>query len=56
LSESLAFKTSLQLLFDNQPSLLRVPFLDGFGVPTGNVSTPGAKVDSVLTLTLVITL
>jgi len=56
LSESLAFKTSFQLLFDNQPSLLQVPLLDDLGAPAGNVSTPGDKVDSVLTLTLVITL
>ena len=55
LSERLAFKTSLQLLFDNQPSLLDVPLLDAGGVATGtNVLTPGDEVDSVLTLTLVI--
>jgi len=56
LSESLAFKTSFQLLFDNQPSLLQVPLLDDLGAPTGNVSTPGDKVDNVLMLTLVVTL
>ena len=57
LSETLALKTSLQVLFDNQPSLLGVPLLDGLGVPTGTqVPTPGDEVDTVLTLTLVITL
>ena len=55
LSERLAFKTSLQLLFDNQPSLLSVMLHDPGGVATGtNVLTPGDKVDNVLTLTLVI--
>ncbi len=55
LSERLAFKTSLQLLFDNQPSLLSVPLFDGGGTPTGsNVLTPGDEIDSVLTLALVI--
>ena len=57
LSESLALKTSLQLLYDKLPSLLGVPLFDGLGVPTGtNVLTPGDKVDSILTLTLVIKL
>ncbi len=57
LSERLALKTSLQLLMDNQPSLLAVPLLDGGGTPSGTtVLTPGDKVDSILTLTLVITL
>jgi len=57
LSEKLAFKTSLQLLFDNQPSLLPVPLLDLSGEATGTVIlTPGDKVDSMLTLTLVIKL
>lgn len=57
MSERLALKTSLQLLMDNQPSLLAVPLVDGGGTPTGtNVLTPGDKVDSILTLTLVITL
>lgn len=55
LSERLAFKTSLQLLFDNQPSLLSVPLFDGGGTATGtNVLTPGDELDTVLTLTLVI--
>ena len=57
MSERLALKTSLQLLYDRQPSLLGVPLFDGGGVPTGsNVLTPGDEVDSILTLALVITL
>jgi putative salt-induced outer membrane protein YdiY len=57
LTESLAFKTSLQLLFDNRPALLDVPLVDGSGVPTGTrVSTPGEKLDRLLTLTMVIKL
>jgi len=57
LSGTLALKTSLQLLFDNQPSLLAVPLFDGGGLPVGtDVLTPGDDIDSVFTLTLVITL
>lgn len=57
LSESLAFKTSLQLLFDNRPALIEVPLVDGTGAPTGTrVSTPGRKLDRLLTLTMVIKL
>ncbi|MDH3207325.1 MAG: DUF481 domain-containing protein [Gemmatimonadota bacterium] len=57
LSEALAFKTSLQLLYDRQPALLSVPLVDGTGVPTGLTgSTPADEVDNILTFTLVITL
>jgi putative salt-induced outer membrane protein YdiY len=57
LSERLALKTSLQLLYDHLPSLLKVPLLDAGGTPTGStVSTPGDKFDRILTLTLVIKL
>jgi len=57
LSEALAFKTSLQLLFDNQPALISVPLFTGGGVPTGtNVLTPGDELDTVLTVALVIKL
>jgi putative salt-induced outer membrane protein YdiY len=56
LSQSLAFKTSYQLLFDHQPALLKLPLFDTGGTPTGDVLSPGDKVDSVLTVTLVITL
>lgn len=57
LSQKLALKTSLQLLFDNLPSQLGVPLLGAGGTPTGTtVTTPGDKVDRILTLTLVIKL
>ncbi len=57
ISEGLALKTSLQILFDSQPSLLRVPLVDGAGATTGqDVLTPGRRIDSVVTLTLVIKL
>lgn len=55
LSDRLAFKTSLQLLFDNQPALLSVPLFDGGGTATGdNVLTPSNDLDSVFTVALVI--
>jgi len=54
---ALAFKTSLQVLFDNQPALLGVDLFDGSGSPTGStVLVPGDEVDTVLTVALVITL
>ena len=57
LSEALAFKTSLQLLFDNQPASVRVPLVDGTGTPTGTtVLAPSDEVDTVLTVALVIKL
>ena len=57
LSQKLALKTSIQLLYDHLPSLQRVPLVDGGGSPTGTtVSTPGDKLDRILTLTLVIKL
>ncbi|NNF13432.1 MAG: DUF481 domain-containing protein [Gemmatimonadetes bacterium] len=57
MSDRLALKTSLQLLFDNKPSLLGVPLFDGGGAPTGTtVLTPSDEIDSVVTLTLVIKL
>jgi len=57
LSDRLELKTSLQLLFDNQPSLLSVPLFDTGGNPVGSdVLSPGDKTDRILTLTLVIAL
>jgi hypothetical protein len=57
LSEALAFKTALQLLFDNQPALIAVPLVDAGGTPTGaDVLAPGDEVDTVLTVALVIRL
>lgn len=54
LSEALALKTSLQLVFDNQPALIAVPLS---GAPAGTtVLTPSDEVDTVLTVALVITL
>ena len=41
LSERLALKTSVQILYDKQPSLLPVPFFDAGGTQTGQVLTPG---------------
>ena len=56
LSERLALKTSVQILFDNQPSLLSVPLFDAGGAAAGTVATPGDKFDNIVTLTLVIRL
>jgi putative salt-induced outer membrane protein YdiY len=57
LSQKLALKTSVQLLYDHLPSLLSVPLVDGGGAPTGAmVSTPGDKLDRIFTLALVIKL
>lgn len=56
-SESLALKTSLQLMYDRLPSLLSVPLVDGGGSPTGTtVLSPGDSLDTVFTFTLVIKL
>jgi hypothetical protein len=56
ISEGLALKTSLQLLYDALPANIPVPLLDGGGTEIGTVSTVGEEIDSVLTLTLVIRL
>jgi putative salt-induced outer membrane protein YdiY len=48
MSERLALKTSLQILFDNQPSLTAVPLGDS------EVLTPLDKVDSIFTVALVV--
>jgi putative salt-induced outer membrane protein YdiY len=57
LNERLAFKTSLQLLYDHKPSNIGVPLFDAGGNPTGqNVLTPGEELDHIVTLTLVIKL
>ena len=56
-NSTLALKTSLQLLWDNVPALISVPLETTGGTPTGtNVLTPSDDLDTVLTLTLVITL
>jgi len=54
ISEGLALKTSLQLLYDAKPANIPVPLFDTGGAPTGTVSARGEEVDRVLTLTLVI--
>ena len=57
ISDGFALKTSLQLLYDHQPAFVSVPLVDGTGTPTGtNVAAEGEKVDTVLTLSLVIKL
>lgn len=57
LSSALAFKTSLQLLFDNQPARIGVPLYTTGGTPLNTeVPTPGEELDSILTVALVITL
>lgn len=54
LTEGLAFKTSYQLVFDNQPALISVPLFDLTGMQQGTVSVDSAELDSFLTLSLVI--
>jgi len=57
LTEGLAFKTSYQLLYDNDPALIGVPLFDLGGTDLGtNVLSPSQKSDSFLTLSLVIKL
>ena len=56
MSERLALKTSLQFLFDNQPSFVDVPLFTG-GTPTGQtVLAELDKLDSVFTVALVISM
>ncbi len=47
MSERLALKTSLRLLFDNEPAFTAVPLGDG------QVLTPLGKVDTVFTVAIV---
>ena len=57
INSRLALKTSIQLLFDNEPAFFGVPLESAPGVPTGTeVPVQGDQVDSVMTLTLVIKL
>ena len=56
LTEGLAFKTSFQMLFDNAPALTSVPLIDPNDGPIGQVQIPSQKLDSFLTLSLVIKL
>ena len=56
MSESLALKTTLQLLFDNEPSLVTVPLQSTIGDPLGDVFVPLNEFDRVFTVALVISL
>ena len=56
LTEGLAFKTSYQMLFNNDPPLAGVPLFDVNDMPVGQVLVPSQKVDSFLTLSLVVQL
>ena len=57
INSTLALKTSVQLLWDNVPAQLSVPLIAPGGVPAGvNVLTPSSKLDSVVTVALVIRL
>jgi putative salt-induced outer membrane protein YdiY len=56
LTEGLAFKTSYQVLFDNDPALIGVPLFDGGGTAIGQVRVASDEVDTFLTLSLVIKL
>ena len=54
ISDNLAFRTSLQLLWDKQPSLAGVPLEQPLGTPTGEtVFVPLDKLDTVLSVALV---
>ncbi len=54
MSSRLALKTSAQILFDNQPSFLDIPLLEG-GADLGNtVLSELEKIDSVFTVALVV--
>jgi putative salt-induced outer membrane protein YdiY len=54
ISEGLALKTSVQLLYDAQPANIPVPLFDDGGAQIGTVSARGDEIDRVLTLTLVV--
>ncbi len=54
ISDNLSFRTSLQLLWDNLPSLAGVPLEQPLGTPTGDtVFVPLDKLDTVLSVALV---
>ena len=54
MSDNLALKTTFQILFDNEPSLVGVPLESAAGAPLGTVSVPLDQFDRVLTVALVI--
>ena len=54
INDHLALRTSLQLLWDNQPSLAGVPLEQPLGTPTGEtVLVPLDKLDTVISVALV---
>ncbi|MFQ5690573.1 MAG: DUF481 domain-containing protein [Gemmatimonadota bacterium] len=54
MSGALALKTSLQLLWDNDPSLADVPLVTAAGMPTGQtVRVPLDRLDTFLTIAVV---
>lgn len=55
LSGRLALKTTLRLIFDNQPSLLEVPLQSETGEVLGTVRTSRARLDRVTTVAVVVT-
>ncbi|MGE0157997.1 MAG: DUF481 domain-containing protein [Gemmatimonadales bacterium] len=54
ISEGLALKTSLQVLYDAQPANVPVPLFDTGGTQIGTVSARGEEIDRVMTFTLVV--
>lgn len=54
MSDRLALKTTLQLLFDNQPSLVGVPLVGPGGADAGTVLVPLDEFDRVFTVALVV--
>ena len=55
ISDQLALRVSLQLLYDNEPSLVPVPLTTAGGVPTGNtVLAELDELDTILTVGLVV--
>lgn len=54
MSDRLALKTTLQLLFDNQPSLVGVPLTGPGGADAGTVLVPLDEFDRVFTVALVV--
>lgn len=56
LMEGLAFKTSYQILFDNNPARIGVPLFDTGGTEIGEVLIESEELDTFLTLSLVIRL
>ncbi len=56
LSGRLALKTTLRLMFDNEPSLIEAPLRSAAGERLGKVRVPRARLDRVTTIAVVVTL